>query len=223
MDTKSVYINLHCHGEKPKDRWEILSYDTSDFSGAMLPGGFFTLGIHPWHLDNQDIPAALLKLASTIEQDNFLAIGECGLDKSIGIDLSRQLNVFYRQIELSEQYSKPLVIHCVRAFNELLHCKQTVKAVQPWIIHGFNSHPQLAGQLLKHGCYLSFGHRILQDASHARQVLATMPAERLFLETDAADVSISEIYRAAAKIAGLELCELQRLILSNFYRVFLHD
>jgi len=146
------------------------------------------------------------------------------LDKCISTSLELQLEVFTKQALLANKLGKPLIIHCVRAFNELLQRKQSLKPTVPWIIHGFTGKPALAGQLVRHGCFLSFGKALLHKNSGASRSLARVPLERVFLETDAAeDISIGEIYTAAAKILVLPLEELQRQIVANFKRVFIHD
>ncbi|WP_232056673.1 TatD family hydrolase [Methylomonas rhizoryzae] len=222
-------------------------------------GRYFSLGMHPWFIERQAQEIAFSRLERLAAHPKVLAIGECGLDKCIATPPARQAEVFSRHIELSEAVGKPLIIHCVRAFAELLQLKKRFAPRQAWIVHGFTGKPALAKQLLQHGCYLSFGKAILltrpfhpepvesstdpgldtlssngiplidstgslKSASQAAEALKIVPPERLFLETDAAiDVSIGEIYAAAAKILGLDLAELERRIASNFNRVFPHD
>jgi TatD DNase family protein len=93
----------------------------------------------------------------------------------------------------------------------------------PWIIHGFIGKPELARQLIRQGCYLSFGQALLHGNANLCKVMAETPLDKLFLETDVAEISIREIYAAGAKILGLELEQLQQQLLSNFQRVFQHD
>ena len=104
-----------------------------------------------------------------------------------------------------------------------MQLKKQLSPRQAWIIHGFIGKTALAKQLLQHGCYLSFGKALLHR-QQTRDSLAITPLDRLFLETDAAiDVSIGEIYAAAAKILQLDIPTLQRQIVANFERVFMHD
>ena len=237
-------VDIHCHRVKAASNWQILSVDihqiiecqNSEFQHLLQtadrlqtqpndissPSNFyFSLGVHPWFLERQDIASAMRMLNHYRHHPRLLAVGECGLDKTIPPDLSKQIIVFRKQIELAEGWQKPLVIHCVRAFNELTQIKKAVKSTQPWIIHGFNNNPQLAEQLLKQDCYLSLGKALLQKQSNAAQVLQNMPLDRLFLETDdASDISISAIYDAAAKMTGLTIDALRQRIFSNFKRVF---
>lgn len=221
----SGYIDIHCHKAAGNDKLAIVSIDTLDFDRDALNNGFYTLGIHPWFIARQDWRTALDKIVAVAGDPRLLAIGECGLDKAIATPLALQVEVFESQIELAERLGKPLIVHCVRAFNELMRIKKAGKAIQPWIIHGFSGSPVLAEQLMKLGFYLSLGKALLRDrGNNACRVLAEMPLDRLFLETDAAeDVSIGAIYAEAAKILGLDLITLQRQIVANYNRVFPHD
>jgi TatD DNase family protein len=222
--SESAYIDIHCHKAASNGKLAIVSMDTADFNPDDLNNGFYTLGIHPWFIARQDWRTVLDKIAAVAHHPNLLAIGECGLDKAIDVPMPLQIEVFESQIQLAEHLGKPVIIHCVRAFNELMRIRKTAGTAQPWIIHGFSGNSMLTGQLIKQGCYLSLGKALLQDGGKVRQTLAMMPVERLFLETDAAeDVSIGAIYAAAAKILGLDVSVLKQQILSNFQRVFLHD
>ena len=247
IPSKCELIDIHCHRLTESTDYQILSLDTHELgggddaamlesnslpyrpseqsSGVALPSNcYFSIGIHPWFIESQDWQSALQILAAVGLNPNLLAVGECGLDKCIATPMNLQIEVFTRQIKLAEHLGKPLIIHCVKAFNELIQIKKARKAESVWIVHGFNANPVLASQLTKHNCYLSFGPALLNSRSHAIRALTETPPDRLFLETDAAeDVSISEIYAAAAKILKLDAATLRQQILSNFKRVFLND
>lgn len=219
----AVYIDIHCHRTTAPDKLEIVSIDILDFDPDKLAGKAYTLGIHPWFIEHQDTNQTMQHLESLAEHPAVLAIGECGLDKAIATPLAIQIDVFHRQIALAERIGKPLIIHCVRAFSELLHLKKQLCPTRPWIIHGFGGKPALAKQLLNHGCYLSFGALLLDARSHAAAALREAPPDRVFLETDSADAPIGEIVAAAAKIRGVDVATIRQQIQSNFKRVFLND
>lgn len=237
-------IDIHCHRYSAAGYKQILSLDTHEVTDDqhgvfleqpvtqpfnhvpddLLPGTRnFSLGIHPWYIQRQTIETALQTLESVTRHPKLLAIGECGLDKCIALPLAVQIDVFSRQIELAERIDKPLIIHCVRAYSELLQLKKQFRPKQAWILHGFNGKPALATQLLEQDCYLSFGAALLNAGNHADQALRRTPADRLFLETDCAELSISAIYAAAAKILGTDVASLRQQIHTNFLNVFLND
>lgn len=183
----------------------------------------YSAGIHPWDIAQFDLAKALDWLHGIATQSEVVAIGECGLDQTLATALPRQSLLFCQQIELAEQLRKPLIIHCVRAFAELLALRKRCRPRQTWIMHGFRGKPALAAQLIDHGVYLSFGKALLHSAT-AQASLASTPLPRLFLETDdASEIAIGEIYAVAAKILSLEPSALQRQIVANFERVFPHD
>jgi TatD DNase family protein len=163
----------------------------------------------------------MLCLERYADHPNVLGIGECGLDKAINTPLSDQLAVLNKQLQLATRLNKPIIIHCVRAFNELMQIKKRSQTPVFWIIHGFNTNPVVAQQLLKLGFYFSFGKALLQSNSHASQVLSVLPLNRFFLETDASDVCINQIYAAAADRLGIDVHCLQKQLAENFRTVFM--
>ncbi|WFP50901.1 TatD family hydrolase [Methylomonas sp. EFPC3] len=229
MPVSAPFIDIHSHGNRQDAAWQILSLDISEI--AELPPllsasnhQYFSIGTHPWNIDRQDQQRNWQIQHRLCNDPRVLAVGESGLDKCIDIPLERQTAVFQGQIELAEQIGKPLIVHCVRAYNELIPLKKSARPNQAWLVHGFTGKPALAEQLLRHGCYLSFGKYLLTPGHPSRKALLITPLERLFLETDAStQLSISEIYNEAAKILGLDIQTLQRRIVANFQRVFLHD
>ena len=153
------------------------------------------------------------------------AIGECGLDRA-GAGAGRfeiQRDVFKKQIELSEQYSKPLIIHAVRTYPDIIAIRKETKAKQPWIIHGFQGNEQSAEQLLKHdGIYLSLGEILFRNEERARRLLQIIPYDRLFLETDVAERSIIDIYEKTVSLSDVEMEKLRCDIFDNFVKIFGH-
>ena len=146
--------------------------------GSPLPDrGYFSVGIHPWDSANatEDDMAEIERLA---ENQRIVAIGETGIDKLRGGDIEKQLNILKRHIALSERVGKPLILHIVRAFPEIIRLRMAEQPTQRWIIHGFRGKPELAQELLRHGFDISIG-RVCNEAS-----AAIIPPDRLFHETD---------------------------------------
>lgn len=159
---------------------------------------FISRGIHPWETECiTDDDYTLLK--NLIKEQNVKLIGECGLDKIRGASLEKQFKVFEKQIELSEEIGKPLIIHCVGYFNELFSLRKKINPIQKWIIHGFRGKPQLAEQALKSGFDISFGEKFNIDA------VKIVPAEHLFVETDESVLSVKQVYTSIAKIKQMEI------------------
>ncbi len=219
-----VYIDIHRHLSASTEACVgIDNFDSQDFNPAKAPSDYFSMGIHPWFIENQDCPTALQTLDNAAHQPKLLAIGECGLDKHIATPLNIQETVFKAQLQIAERYQKPVIIHCVGQYHTLLRIRTQQKSPTPWIIHGFSGNQEIARQLLHHGCYLSFGKALLRDNNSVTQVLQRTPLTRIFLETDAAELSIVSIYEAAAQILDRPMAELQQAIMANFKRVFFND
>lgn len=173
--------------------------------------------IHPCYI-TVDYKVELLQLEKLIKSENCFAIGECGLDKNTDIDWNVQMEVFEAQIKLSEEGSLPLIIHCVRAIQELILLKRKFKPKQPWIFHGFRK-TNTAMQLLAEGFYLSIGLALLKDEK-LQQTVQTIPLERIFLETDDKEGDIKSLYEKLAELKGKSISEIVAQIEQNFEKVF---
>ena len=153
----------------------------------------------------------------------LIAIGECGLDRACDSDFELQREVFIKQIELSEQYHKPLIIHAVRSYPDITSIWKEMKPNQPWIIHGFNGNEHSAEQLLRHdGIYLSLGDVLFKNEKRAERLLDIIPSDRLFLETDVAERSIVEVYEKASLLSDVATDILRKDIFDNFVKIFGH-
>lgn len=182
--------DIHTHIPGPG---AIVSTDPQ--TGLTDPSCLYSMGIHPW--DAADTPQPdFEQLKQLCADQRIVAIGECGLDRLCDAPLQQQADIFRRQISISEQLQKPLIIHCVRAFDLLLAIHRETRPAQPWIIHGFRQKPALALQLLDRGLHLSLGPRFNP------QTARFIPASRLLLETDGLPPlpsSISEVARQVAQ------------------------
>lgn len=168
-----------------------------------MDGLCYSVGIHPWQV-GRATEADFDRLAECATSGNVLMIGECGIDKLRGGDLPMQMSVLERHIALSEQVCKPLVLHCVRASNELCRLRRVLRPRMPWVVHGFRGNARVAGQLLDAGFYLSYGERFNPEA------LAITPADRLLAETDESLLPIDEIHRRLAAARQIEVDEFVR-------------
>ena len=93
-----------------------------------------------------------------------VAIGECGLDRLRGAALEEQQRWFVRQAELAESSGRPLIVHCVKAFDVLIQLHRCLSPRAQWVVHGFRGKPQLAQMLLRAGMHLSFGKNYNEES-----------------------------------------------------------
>ena len=211
------FFNFHTHQfTNQSNVLELVNQYPQEFDSA-IP--FYSIGIHPWHIKENEIDLELKIIEDKLQSKNCLAIGECGLDKRIGIPLELQITVFEKQLALAEKYKKPVVVHCVAAFQEVTAIKKKLKISVPMIIHGFSKNNQLAEQLIKDGFYISFGKYLLRNPD-LKTVFQNIPNDRFFLETDTIEENIQQVYDLASEYKNITIKELQDIITSNFKRVF---
>ena len=211
------FFNLHTHKftDNP-DVLELVNQYPQDFD-ASVP--FYSIGIHPWYIVEDRMDDDLKIIEEKLKEHNCLAIGECGLDKRIEIPFEQQILVFEKQLALAEKYKKPVVIHCVAAYQEVISIKKKLKISVPMIIHGFSKNSQVADQLIGAGFYLSFGKFLLQNPD-LKTVFQNIPNDRFFLETDDKDINIQEIYKIAAAIRKTEVDAIILQVQQNYHKVF---
>ncbi|MGA9638963.1 TatD family hydrolase [Flavobacterium sp.] len=211
------YFNLHTHQFTNKEGvLELVNQYPQEFD-ASLP--YYSIGIHPLFLNQDRLENDFQILEQKVSQPECLAIGECGLDKRSETPFKVQLEVLEKQLLLAEKHQKPVVIHCVHAFQELVELKKKIKITTPIVIHGFSKKEQLAKQLLENGFYLSFGKNLLRN-SELKTVFLSTPNDKYFLETDMVEEEIQEVYALAAKYKEGTVTEIQNQINNNFKIVF---
>ncbi|WJS93753.1 TatD family hydrolase [Flavobacterium johnsoniae] len=211
------FFNFHTHHfTNQQNVLELVNQYPKDFDSSIA---FYSIGIHPWYIDENRVAEDLKIIEEKLQIENCLAIGECGLDKRIEIPLELQVSVFEKQLELAQKFKKPVVIHCVAAFQEITAIKKRMKISVPMIIHGFSKNKQLAEQLIKDGFYLSFGKYLLKNPD-LKSVFQAIPNDRFFLETDTIEETIQQVYELASEYKDLNINELKGIISSNYKSVF---
>ena len=215
------FINLHTHQFVNQENiLEIVNQYPSDFNESTTN---YSIGIHPWHINIDNLETELSIINQKLLDKNCLALGECGLDKRIKIPLDLQIEIFEKQIQLALIHKKPLILHCVAAFQEIIEIKKRLKVNVPMIIHEFSKNIQLANQLLDNGFYLSFGKYLIQSQSLGtdfEMVFEQIPSDKFFLETDSSDYAIEDIYLIASKLKKIEIEDLKTICCNNFNQVF---
>lgn len=200
------FIDIHTH--RKESRNAILNCQTYTEKSAI------SLGIHPWDICSS-WKAQFTAIAAHAAADNVAAIGECGIDKLRSqASIETQKEVLLAHIELSEEFKKPIILHCVKGIDEILALYNITKPAQAWIIHGFRGKPQQAKQVTDAGLYISIGEHF--NASSAKEI----PANRLFIESDESRTALKEIYKAVAAARGCSPEELAAQVAKNAMEVF---
>ncbi len=177
-------------------------------------------GLHPWFVD-AEWKTNLEMLETYVETHRPLLIGECGLDRLRGGDFKQQQEAFEQQIQLAQKFQVPVVIHQVRAFEEILHFKKKYPATH-FILHGFRGSVEKVKRCLDHHISFSLGASVLSHSPSLHDMIAAIPLSRLLLETDTSSVSIQEIYAAVAEQRKMKIVELQTQTLRNFEQFISH-
>ena len=166
-----------------------------------------TVGIHPWHAEFCDLTEVEFRAPSAD------AIGEIGLDYVCDVPREVQMDVFRAQLALAERLEKPIVLHCVRAFEDVMKVvgEYRLKAV---IFHGFIGSKEQAQRAVSQGYFLSFGERTFRSPKTIEAMLST-PLSHLFVETDESTTPIKVIYAKIAELRGISTVELQQATEEN--------
>jgi TatD DNase family protein len=201
-----MFINIHTHHPTGKDI-EIANLPTKNIAT------FYSYGIHP-----NETESNLINSTNYIAE-NIICIGEIGLDKLNQMNINQQIKIFKEQLIISEELNLPVILHCVKAWNEILQIKKELNIAQPWILHGFRK-TSLLDSILNSNTKISIGTAILYDKK-LQDCLTEIPLNQLFLETDDdKEYTIEDVYFKVSTIKKLSLQELKNEIHNNFINTF---
>ncbi len=213
-----MFVNAHTHILNPEESSVINIYPWDQLP-ALSKQHLLSCGIHPWHINNIQLEKAFAQLRNLCEKQLISAIGECGLDKYVE-DIPKQEVIFLQQIELSEYYQLPLIIHSVKSHHLILNDRKKTKAKQPWIIHGFSGSFEMAEQYIKQNIFLSLGPNLFRSMEKAKQLINRININFVLLETDDTDMDIKDIYLKTKDLLGISENELENKLMLNFKRIF---
>lgn len=213
------FINVHTHHAPDEGELGIRNWKLGD---AFLEDSnhYYSVGIHPWFINKEAWREELKELELISKKNSILAIGEAGLDKLISTPMSLQQEVFEAMILLSESVQKPLIIHCVRAFEEVLSIHKRMNPSQRWILHGFNRNVHLATPFIERNFIFSFGQDLLKMESPSQEVLRKLSVADFFLESDDQMIPMPVLYAKAAEIRAVETEVLKESLFDNFKKIF---
>lgn len=154
-------------------------------------GLFAAYGLHPMLLA-EHAPSHINELASWIEREKPVALGECGLDFFIeGLDRDTQRDVFERQLALAKDFDLPVIVHARRAFDDVGAALRRIGGLRG-VVHSFSGSEEQAQAFFRLGFHLGIGGPVTYErAKRLRAIVAAMPIEWLLLETDSPDQPLS--------------------------------
>jgi len=219
-----MLIDLHAHPNPAKqDGRAIISLSIGDedfLSSPLLKEGStipLSIGLHPWHVDEERTAQACPDLIPWLSLPQVVAVGEAGIDRLHGGQMDLQLEVFEMQARLAAEMKKPLIVHCVKAFDEVIRLHKTRFPHEPWVIHAFRGKAEQARQLLREGFFLSFGEHFNDEG------LRLCPPDRLFIESDESTIGIDTLYARAAMLRGIGAEELKEQVSKNIKSLIKYD
>ncbi|RKD88390.1 TatD family hydrolase [Mangrovibacterium diazotrophicum] len=212
-------VNLHTHFPLTGQQIGLVNHN------VLLPfqpqaEQFYSVGLHPWDLDQATDDKWLDTLESLLAHPQVLAVGECGIDRTLETPVEKQIHFFRRQLELAEKHARPLILHAVRSYSDLLQLKKQSASKLPWILHGYQANAETTKQLAQMGFYFSLGTALLNDRQKLNQSLAEIPPSQLFFETDESTENIESIYIFAAGQLKTTAEKLRYQVLENYQRIF---
>ena len=221
MITPTMILDIHAHYTPAKLNGQSiisLSIGDEDFASSFetcralnVP---LSIGLHPWHVDEGRSAQAFSDLIPRLSLPQVAAIGEAGIDHVRGGNIALQMKAFEMQARLAKEVGKPLIVHCVKAFDEVIRLHKQGFPHEPWIIHAFRGKPEQARQLLREGFLLSFGEHFNTES------LRLCPADHLLIETDESLIDIETLYTRAATLRGIGVEMLKEQMSRNIKRTF---
>lgn len=208
------FIDFHTHSIRRKNTNNVVEI-ISLHLGEKIEHNLFTVGKHPWWTTSVLSSNEKQELIQLLSLEKCLGIGEIGLDKLKGEPMVMQIQIFKELLNLAVKFEKPVIIHCVRAFDALIKLKREYSQIQKWCIHGFSRHEKLAKQLINEGFYLSL-MPVKQPTQKYINLVQSLPLEKIFLETDnMPNTQIESIYLQVAEVKGISVSKLQEQLAKN--------
>lgn len=216
MNSMHPYINIHTHSlRKSTDVISIYNLKLEED----IPDSPFSVGVHPWHINPLYYYSQIKKVEDQLSNGNCIFLGECGLDKLKCSDFQLQQTVFQLQINLAKKYQKPMILHCVKAFDEILVLLKNKISPDKIIFHGFHKSPEMAFDLTSKGYSISLGKSLFLQPDRMKTVFEKVNLNNLFFETDDSEYSIEDIYQKASEISGNSVEYWKEIIHSNFKNI----
>lgn len=202
----STILDFHTHSMRHADSQNVQEI-VSIHLGQQKHYHYFTVGMHPWWTEQPVSPNQKDDLVKLLGHDNCLAMGEMGLDNLKGPEMGIQMNILRSLLAIADEMGKSVIIHCVRAFDQLIQIKKEFPNIRNWCVHGYGRHTTLAKQLIDQGFYVSLMPTM--PLAKYQQLFDSLPHDRLFLETDSMkEADITTVYSNVAAMLNVDVSDL---------------
>ena len=180
----------------------------------------YSVGIHPWFINEPNLQNQFNWVEKVSNEKYIAAIGECGIDRAIKTPINQQKEIFIWHLNLAEKLNMPIIIHCVRAFSDIIEVLVQTKFKGILIFHDYRGNTIQTEKLNQFNCYYSFGKSIVQPNQKLQNTFLRIPNDQILLETDDSEFSIEKIYICAAKLLNIQPEKLEQVIWSNVERIY---
>lgn len=207
------FIDFHTHnltGEVYPSA--IASYSLPKI-GRCPKGQCYSVGLHPWDTARLDAYRVVDQaLAHYLENEHCVALGEVGIDRLRGASMAVQEELLSVQLKIGESLHKPVIVHCVRAWSELLSVFRKQRFTYNKAIHGYRGSLPVLERLLEEGWYISVGFYTPPE------LIEHIPLEQLLLESDDTQLPIDTLYEQTAERLNISDNELKAMVKGNIQR-----
>ncbi|MDR2911511.1 MAG: TatD family hydrolase [Bacteroidales bacterium] len=180
---------------------------------------FFSAGLHPWHLKLPEENNVLLSLVREKTKIDRVFVGETGLDKRCTTDFEEQKRIFEAQAIIAEKNNRPIIIHCIRAYNEVLAIYKKLNPKMTWIFHAYNGSIEMTRQLAAENFMFSFGEYLFLPGIKAIESFKYLPLNKIFFETDESRESVKQMYKQGALLKKISNNEFKKAVWHNFSQI----
>jgi TatD DNase family protein len=201
-----------------------------------FPDVYCSVGTHP-HNAHEELDFDTAAIVARTRHPKVVAIGEAGLDYHYDYSpRDAQERGFRNHIAAARETGLPLVIHAREADDDMARIleEETGKGPFPAVLHCFSSGPELARRAIALGLSISFtGIVTFKKSDELRAIAASLPADRILVETDAPYLApgklrgkrnepayVVETAKVLADTRGVSFDEIARQTTDNFFRLF---
>lgn len=154
---------------------------------AANPLLFAAVGIQP-NYTAQAVPGDWEQIVELATRPRVVALGETGLDRHWDYaPFDVQQDYFDRHLRLSQQLDLPFIVHTRESDADVLEMLRAARQRGPLrgVMHSFTGTAETAAECVGLGLWISFAGMVTFKKSDAlRAVAATIPADRILIETD---------------------------------------
>lgn len=151
---------------------------------------YSAFGIHPWFI-NTIQNGFEKRLYELLKLNEKFMVGEIGVDK-YKPDMESQIDIFVKQLNVAVELNRTVFLHCVGAWDKILHILKQYKKTPTIVAHDFNGGPEILNTLIKNYDFMFSIHRA--DKPTEIQRIEEIPVDKILVESDAkSDVVLSDV------------------------------